>query len=61
MKFYKHALSVDENTLRRLYEADRAAWIAYVKKNEPSYFADKNKATKQTIAWLTAVKLTECP
>ena len=61
MKFYKHELSVDENTLRRIYEADRAAWIAYVKKNEPSYFDDKKRAADQTIAWLAAVKLTECP
>ena len=53
--------SVDENTVRRAYEADRDAWIRHVTKNDPRYFDDKKRGTDKTIAWLPAVKLTECP
>lgn len=53
--------SVDKNIVRRTYKADRDAWIRYVTKHDPRYFDDKKRGTDNTIAWLAAVKLTECP
>ena len=58
---FKHALSLDEDTVRGTYEADRDEWIDCMMKHDPRYFDDKMAAKAKTIAWLCAVKLTECP
>ena len=55
----KQRLSVDEDTVRGTYEADRDELIEYVKKRDPGYFDDKGSASQKNLGCVAVCSETD--